>query len=142
LESLPEKTVAKHETTVELAESLLKCGSKPDATEVCRCILKTHSRDGFALGQLAKFSPLARFHFDSCRHRWLGGRVSEGIEQLRLAVETKRCCKARHEESTPIRKTFREQIAWESVVESFALSGHPKAKRCYAWSFQDDGKAR
>jgi hypothetical protein len=64
--------------------------------------------------------------------------VSERIEQLRLAGETMRYCTARHEASTPIRDTFRNQVVWEGVVESFALNGHPKAKRCYAWSFQDN----
>lgn len=68
--------------------------------------------------------------------------MSERIEQLRLAVETMHRCKARHEASTPIRETFRKQVVWEGVVESFALAGHPKARRCYAWSFQDRGEAQ
>jgi hypothetical protein len=68
--------------------------------------------------------------------------VSERIERLRLAVETMERCKARHESSTPIRETFRGQIVWEGVVESFALAGHTKAKRCYAWSYQDKGETQ
>jgi hypothetical protein len=68
--------------------------------------------------------------------------VIERIEQLRLAVETMHRCKASHEVSTPIRETFRGQTVWEGVVESFALAGHPKAKRCFAWSFQDNGEAQ
>jgi hypothetical protein len=68
--------------------------------------------------------------------------VSERIEQLRLAVETMERCKAGHESSTPIRETFRGQTVWEGVVESFALTGHPKAKRCYAWSFQGNGETQ
>lgn len=68
--------------------------------------------------------------------------MSERIEQLRLAVETMHRCKASHEASTPIRETFREQVVWEGVVESFAISGHPKAKRCYAWSYQDKGETQ
>jgi hypothetical protein len=68
--------------------------------------------------------------------------MSERIEQLRLAVETMERCKARHESSTPILETFRGQKVWEGVVESFALTGHPKAKRCYAWSYQDKGETQ
>jgi hypothetical protein len=68
--------------------------------------------------------------------------MSERIEDLRLAVETMHRCKAAHEASTPIVETFRKQTVWEGVVESFALTGHPKAKRCYAWSFQDKGETR
>jgi len=30
----------------------------------------------------------------------------------------------------------------EGVVESFALTGHARAKRCYAWSYQDNGETR
>ena len=32
---------------------------------------------------------------------------------------------------------FKKQTVWEDVVESFALTGHPKAKRAYAWSHLD-----
>ena len=68
--------------------------------------------------------------------------MSNRIEDLRLAVETMHHCKARHESSTPIRETFRKEVVWEGVVESFALAGHSKAKRCYAWSFRDNGEAQ
>jgi hypothetical protein len=30
----------------------------------------------------------------------------------------------------------------KGVVESFALTGHPKAKRCYARSYQDNGETQ
>lgn len=39
-------------------------------------------------------------------------------------------------------EAFRNQKVWEGVVESFALTGHPKAKRCYAWSYQDKGETQ
>ena len=68
--------------------------------------------------------------------------MSERIEQLRLAVETMEHCKSSHESSTPIRENFRGQTVWEGVVESFALTGLPKAKRCYAWSFKDKGETQ
>jgi hypothetical protein len=68
--------------------------------------------------------------------------MSKRIEDLRLAIETMHHCKAPHEASTPIREMFRKEIVWEGVVESFALGGHPKAKRCYGWSFQDKGETQ
>jgi len=68
--------------------------------------------------------------------------MSQRIDNLRLAVETMPHCNARHEASTPIRETFRNQIVCEGVVESFALTGHPKAKRCYGWSYQDNGETQ
>jgi hypothetical protein len=66
--------------------------------------------------------------------------MSERIETLRNAVETLHHSKASHKMSSPILETFRGQRVWEGVVESFALSGHPKTKRCYAWSFMEKGE--
>ena len=67
--------------------------------------------------------------------------MSERIDQLREAVETMHHCKAQHEQSVPVVEMFGTQTVWEGVVESFKITGHPKAKRCYAWSFPD-GKER
>ena len=42
-------------------------------------------------------------------------------------------------------EVFRGQTAWRGVVEVFALVGHPKAKRAYAWSHRagaDDSDER
>ncbi len=50
--------------------------------------------------------------------------------------------KTRHERSVPVTEMFGEAVVWEGVVESFALTYHPKAKRCYAWSFLDGGETR
>ena len=47
-------------------------------------------------------------------------------------------CKAKHEISIPIVEIFGSDSIGEGVVESFALSGHPKAKRCYAWRFLEN----
>jgi hypothetical protein len=68
--------------------------------------------------------------------------MSARIEQLRQAIETMHECKAVHEGSTPVVEMFGPQTAWEGVVEAFALSGHPKAKRCYAWSYPDAGETQ
>lgn len=62
---------------------------------------------------------------------------SRRINKIHLAVETFEACKASHVESVPVREMFRDQVVWEGVVEVFALSGHPKAKRCYAWGYTD-----
>ncbi len=65
--------------------------------------------------------------------------MSERIEQLRKAVETMHKCTASHIESTPVIELFRGEVAWDGVVEAFALTGHPRAKRCYAWSYVENG---
>jgi hypothetical protein len=68
--------------------------------------------------------------------------VSERIENIRRAIEAMHACSAMHEQSVPIKGMFGFQTAWEGVVESFSLTGHPKAKRCYAWSFDDGRETR
>jgi hypothetical protein len=68
--------------------------------------------------------------------------MSEWIENFRTAIESMHNCKAAHERSVPVVETFGNKIVWEGVVESFALMGHPKAKRCYAWSYQDNGETQ
>ena len=64
--------------------------------------------------------------------------MSLRIETVRKAVEVMHDCKATHERSVPVKEMFGTQTAWEGVVESYALTGHPKAERAYAWSFDDD----
>jgi len=58
--------------------------------------------------------------------------MNEGIKNLRAEIETALKCKAAHERSAKIEETFRDEIVLEGIVESFVLTGHPKAKRCYA----------
>ena len=68
--------------------------------------------------------------------------MSERIETLRTAIETMHQCKAVHERSSVVVERFKKETVWEGVVESFALTGHPKAKRCYAWSYQNNGETQ
>lgn len=68
--------------------------------------------------------------------------MSERIENLRSFVEGACECPATHERSVPVKEMFGQQTVWEGVVESFTLTGHPKAERCYAWSYMEDGEPR
>ena len=49
------------------------------------------------------------------------------------AVETIHECKAEHVQSVPLQEMLGDVPVWQGVVEVFSLTGHPKAKRCYAW---------
>lgn len=64
--------------------------------------------------------------------------MSERIEKLKDAVQVMHRCTATHRESVHVREMFRDQVAWEGIVEVFDIVGHPKADRCYAWSYHDD----
>lgn len=66
--------------------------------------------------------------------------MSERIAKLKEAVETMHHCKARHVDSEPVIDLFHGEVAWDGVVETFEIEGHPKAKRCYAWSFFKNGE--
>ena len=68
--------------------------------------------------------------------------MSERIDMLRDAIETMHKCKARHVGSKRVIELFRGKIAWDGVVETFDLEGYPQAKRCYAWSFRENGEPK
>jgi hypothetical protein len=72
----------------------------------------------------------------------IGRCMNERIKKLCRAVETMHKCKAVHERSIVVLDLFKYDTVWAGVVESFALTGHPRAKRCYAWSYQDNGKTQ
>jgi hypothetical protein len=38
-------------------------------------------------------------------------------------------------ESVPVREVFNGKPLWQGDVEVFDLTGHPKAKRCYGWTY-------
>lgn len=42
----------------------------------------------------------------------------------------------------PLKRCLGHRRHGKGVVESFALTGHPKAARCYAWGFNDSGETR
>lgn len=46
-------------------------------------------------------------------------------------------CGAVWRETVPVHEVFRGKTAWQGHVEVFALTGHPKAKRAYAWSHRE-----
>ena len=67
------------------------------------------------------------------------------IERLKQVIFHLHKADSRHLESVPVEEVFRGQTAWCGVVEVFALTGHPKAKRAYAWSHRagaDDSDER
>lgn len=68
--------------------------------------------------------------------------MSERTEKIRDAVEVIHRVKATHIESQPVREMFGEKVAWEGVVEVFEVSGHPRAKRCYGWSYSEGGQTQ
>ena len=44
-------------------------------------------------------------------------------------------CDSKHVESVPVHEVFHGKTIWQGDVEVFDLIGHPKAKRCYGWTY-------
>ena len=61
----------------------------------------------------------------------------EYIERVKLAVEHLHKCAAIYRVPVPVHEIFRGETVWQGDVEVFDLTGHPKAKRAYAWSHLD-----
>ena len=59
----------------------------------------------------------------------------EYIERLQLTIQHLHNCVAVHRESVPVHEIFDGKTVWKGDVEVFDLTGHPKAQRCYGWSY-------
>lgn len=56
------------------------------------------------------------------------------IDLLKKAIQDLHGCESKHLGSVLVHEVFRRKTVWQGNVEVFALTGHPKAKRAYAWS--------
>ena len=60
------------------------------------------------------------------------------IAELKNAIRNLHGCEADYLETVPVDESFQGKTVWQGDVEVFAIRGHPKAKRCYAWSHESD----
>lgn len=68
--------------------------------------------------------------------------MTDRIAKLKSAIETMHGCAAWRVGSEPVIELFKGEVAWDGAVEIFNLVGHPKAKRCFAWSFDEGGETQ
>lgn len=61
----------------------------------------------------------------------------EYLARLQVAIQKLHKSGAVWRETVPVHEVFRGQTVWRGDVEVFDLTGHPKAKRCYAWSHRE-----
>jgi hypothetical protein len=59
------------------------------------------------------------------------------LAQVQVAIQQLHQCGAMHRATVPVHEVFRGKTVWQGDVEVFDINGHPKAKRCYAWSHLD-----
>ena len=57
------------------------------------------------------------------------------ISRLQLVIEHLHKCGAVWRESVPVHEIFQGKTVWQGDVEVYDLTGHPKAKRAYGWSY-------
>jgi hypothetical protein len=65
--------------------------------------------------------------------------MSGRIDKLKAGIEKMHHCRAAHVSSETVLEMFRGDVAWDGVVETFAITAHPEAKYCYAWSYGENG---
>lgn len=56
------------------------------------------------------------------------------IDRLRAAIRDLHGCESAHVGTTPVKEMFQGKTIWDGDVETFELTGHPKASKCYAWA--------
>ena len=54
---------------------------------------------------------------------------------MQLTIQHLHNCAAVHRQTVPVHEVFSGQDRLAGDVEVFDLTGHPKAKRCYGWSY-------
>ena len=57
------------------------------------------------------------------------------IARLQTTIQHLHNCGAIHRETVPVHEVFQGKTLWRGDVEVFDLHRHPKAKRCYGWSY-------
>jgi hypothetical protein len=62
------------------------------------------------------------------------------IERLKQVIFHLHKADSTHVETVPVNEVFRGQTVWKGNVEIFTLANHPKAKRCFAWSYPEREK--
>lgn len=55
------------------------------------------------------------------------------IAELRSTIRRLHQCEASHTRTEDVREIINGHVLWEGKVEVFALLGHDRALRCYAW---------
>jgi hypothetical protein len=58
----------------------------------------------------------------------------EYLAHLQKAIKATFGLEAKHVETVEVVESFRGKVIWDGDVEVFTVTGHPDAKRCYAWA--------
>ena len=59
------------------------------------------------------------------------------LKRLQKKIGELHKCAATHRRTVSVKEVIHRRRTWEGDVEVFWLTGHPRAKRCYAWCRKD-----
>ena len=62
----------------------------------------------------------------------------EYLAELKNTIRRLHKCEASHTRTEAVREVVNGQVMWEGNVEVFAIVGHDRALRCYAWGHMHD----
>ena len=60
------------------------------------------------------------------------------LSELKAKIRLLHGCDATHSQTVPVIEVFQSKTIWDGEVEVFDLTGHAKAKRCYAWGYPNE----
>jgi len=60
------------------------------------------------------------------------------LEALRRVIREQHSCESRHLRSISVTEMFGDVVVFDGPVELFELIGHPTARRCYAFEYDED----
>ena len=60
------------------------------------------------------------------------------LEELESVIVKLHGCAAVPVDSVEVKEFFQGRLVWSGHVEIFALTGSPRANRCYAWGLPDE----
>lgn len=64
------------------------------------------------------------------------------VGDLKQKVEKMHGCSASFIEDVIVIEKFGEKTVWNGIVSVFTITGHPQAKKCYAWSSPIEGSTK
>ena len=68
--------------------------------------------------------------------------MSPRIAKIQDAIQAMHGCLPATSRLSPSLSFSRVRWRGDGVVETFELGGHPKAKRCHAWSYEQNGETQ
>lgn len=57
------------------------------------------------------------------------------LARLQTTIQHLHKCAAVWRDTVPVHEVFQGKTVWRGDVEVFDLTGHPKAERCYGWTY-------